>query len=71
MPIRYFQCNGFFASCEESGNRALHGKLVGLYTTDPETILKAVKKAVADVTGCDSRGTTFRWRSCLDWPSSK
>ena len=53
MPIRYFQCNGFFASCEESGNRALHGKLVGLYTTDPETILKAVKKAVADVTGCE------------------
>ena len=35
MPTLYLDCDGFFASCEESADPALHGQPVGVSTTDP------------------------------------
>ena len=35
MPALYLDCDGFFASCEESADPALHGRPVGVSTTEP------------------------------------
>ena len=37
MPTLYLDCDGFFASCEESADPALHGRPVAVSTTDPES----------------------------------
>ena len=34
-PSLYLDCDGFFASCEEASDRALHGRPVGVSTADP------------------------------------
>ena len=36
-PSLYLDCDGFFASCEESADPALHGRPVAVSTTDPES----------------------------------
>ena len=36
-PALYLDCDGFFASCEESADPALHGRPVAVSTTDPES----------------------------------
>ena len=35
MPSLYLDCDGFFASCEESDDPRLHGRPVAVATTDP------------------------------------
>ena len=35
-PSLYLDCDGFFASCEESADSALHGRPVAVSTTDPD-----------------------------------
>lgn len=48
MPTLYLDCDGFFASCEESADPALHGRPVGVSTTDPDNpgaVLIAVNPA--------------------------
>ena len=48
MKALYLDCDGFFASCEESADRALHGRPVGVSTTDPDNpggVLIAVNPA--------------------------
>lgn len=48
MPTLYLDCDGFFASCEESADPHLHGLPVGVATTDPRNpgaVLIAVNPA--------------------------
>ena len=48
MPALYLDCDGFFASCEESADPALHGRPVAVATTDPDnpdSVLIAVNPA--------------------------
>ena len=48
MATLYLDCDGFFASCEESADPALHGRPVGVSTTDPASpgaVLIAVNPA--------------------------
>ena len=46
MPTLYLDCDGFFASCEESADPALHGRPVGVSTTEALTSPGAVLIAV-------------------------
>ena len=49
MPTLYPDCDGFFASCEEWADRALHGRPVGVSTTKPDNpgaVLIAVNLAL-------------------------
>ena len=48
MPTLYLDCDGFFASCEESADPALHGRPVAVSTIDPDNraaVLIAVNTA--------------------------
>ena len=48
MPTLYLDADGFFASCEEAADPALHGQPVGVATTDPKNpgaVLIAVNPA--------------------------
>ena len=48
MPTLYLDADGFFARCEEARDRTLHGRPVGVSTTDPDNpgaVLIAVNPA--------------------------